>query len=86
MEIGKYGRLKIVILRRRMEAGVGGSTVAVENPRATNEVVWEVEVEDEVTTKLGGAYVEYLIEDKDPLTIQNNFRMGVVSLTLRCVL
>ncbi|MCH81579.1 RNA recognition motif [Trifolium medium] len=52
--------------------GSGTSVVAAEK----DEVVWEVEVEDEVTSKLTGAYVGYLVEDKDPLTIQNNFRMG----------
>ncbi|MCI56566.1 hypothetical protein A2U01_0077817, partial [Trifolium medium] len=42
--------------------GSGTPVVAAE----TAEVVWEVEVEDEVATKLGGAYVGYLVEDKDP--------------------
>jgi hypothetical protein len=39
------------------------------------EVIWEVEVEDEVLMKLRGAYVGYLAEDKEAKTIQNHFRM-----------
>jgi RNA recognition motif-containing protein len=39
------------------------------------EVIWEVEVEDEMLMKLRGAYVGYLAEDKEAKTIQNQFRM-----------
>jgi hypothetical protein len=35
----------------------------------------EVEVEDEVLAKLCGAYVGYLVEDKEAISIQNQFRM-----------
>jgi hypothetical protein len=34
-----------------------------------------VEEEEEVKAKLCGAYVGFLTDDKDPLTLQNNFRM-----------
>jgi hypothetical protein len=37
--------------------------------------VWEVEVEEEVLAKLGGAYVGYLAKDAEAQTIQNQFRM-----------
>jgi hypothetical protein len=37
--------------------------------------VWEVEVEEEVLAKLGGAYVGYLSKDTEAQTIQNQFRM-----------
>ncbi|GAU41797.1 hypothetical protein TSUD_379350 [Trifolium subterraneum] len=69
-----------VVEEERMDVEIGGHTLAgMENPRNSAEIVWEVEVEEEVETKLGGAYVGYLIEDKDPHTIQNNFRMGGLS-------
>jgi hypothetical protein len=37
------------------------------------EVVWEVEVEEERMSKLEGAYVGFMTEDRDVHTIQNNF-------------
>ncbi|PNX60235.1 hypothetical protein L195_g051821, partial [Trifolium pratense] len=40
------------------------------------EVVWEVDVEAEKAACLEGAFVGYLVEDKDVQSIQNNFRMG----------
>jgi hypothetical protein len=43
--------------------------------RRQEEVVWEVKVEEERLAKLEGAYVGYLVEDSDALSIQNNFRM-----------
>jgi hypothetical protein len=46
---------------------------AVEDPK--HDVVWEVEVEDEVLAKLGGAYVGYLTEEKEAILLQNQFRM-----------
>ncbi|MCI13778.1 hypothetical protein A2U01_0034898, partial [Trifolium medium] len=38
-------------------------------------LVEEVEVEDEVLNKLGGAYVGYLVVDKEAIVLQNQFRM-----------
>jgi hypothetical protein len=38
--------------------------------------VWEVDVEDERVTNLEGAYVGFLVEDKEVQTLQNNFRMS----------
>jgi hypothetical protein len=55
--------------------------VSIDQPR--QEVVWEVEVEEEVLAKLGGAYVGYLSEDKKANTIQNHFRMdGYINLKI----
>ncbi|KAK2420328.1 zinc finger CCCH domain-containing protein [Trifolium repens] len=39
-------------------------------------VVWEVEIEAEVVSKLNGSFVGYLLEHKDHLNIQQNFLMG----------
>ncbi|GAU40167.1 hypothetical protein TSUD_292730 [Trifolium subterraneum] len=50
------------------------------------EVVWEVEVEDEVMSKLSGAYVGYLVDDKEAITIQNQFRMDGLQYLKVCVL
>ncbi|MCI11733.1 RNA-binding protein 25-like, partial [Trifolium medium] len=52
----------------------GLSNVPVAN-RDAAEVVWEVEVEEERLAKLEGAYVGYLVEEKDVVSIQNNLRM-----------
>ncbi|MCH90768.1 DUF4283 domain protein, partial [Trifolium medium] len=55
--------------------------LATADPQPKTEVIWEVEVEDEVMAKLGGAYVGYLSVDKDPITFQNQLRMeGFVSI------
>jgi hypothetical protein len=45
------------------------------NGKTREEVVWEVEVEEERMSKLEGAYVGYLVEDRDVQAIQNNFCM-----------
>ncbi|GAU32574.1 hypothetical protein TSUD_218310 [Trifolium subterraneum] len=50
----------------------GGQTKKV----VADEVVWEVEVEEERLVGLKGAYVGYLVEEKDVQSIQNNFRMS----------
>ncbi|GAU38294.1 hypothetical protein TSUD_157790 [Trifolium subterraneum] len=57
----------------------GGATIGGGIPVSDNkvsEVVWEVEVEEERLALLEGAYVGYLVEDKDVQIIQNNFTMG----------
>ncbi|GAU43006.1 hypothetical protein TSUD_187270 [Trifolium subterraneum] len=53
----------------------GGYQGEMVGAQQKSEVVWEVEVEDEVVAKLGGAYVGYLVEDKVASIIQNQFRM-----------
>jgi hypothetical protein len=53
---------------------IGGST-KMTVPVVVPEIVWEVEVEEDRMMKLEGAYVGYLVEDRDIQTIQNNFRM-----------
>ncbi|MCI09501.1 RNA recognition motif, partial [Trifolium medium] len=50
------------------------------------EVVWEVEVEEERLMNLEGAYVGYLVEDKDAHSLQNNFRMSGFHNLRVCVL
>ncbi|MCH83913.1 RNA recognition motif, partial [Trifolium medium] len=50
----------------------GGQPMTV----AAKEVVWEVEVEEERMAGLKGAYVGYLVEEKDVQSIQNNLRMS----------
>ncbi|KAK2412589.1 hypothetical protein QL285_047766 [Trifolium repens] len=55
----------------------------VEVAPPTSNIVWEVEEEEEVKTRLRGAYVGYLTEEKDPMLLQNNFRMaGFENLTV----
>ncbi|MCI06753.1 RNA recognition motif, partial [Trifolium medium] len=51
------------------------SDVPIPVDQSGSEVVWEVEVEDEVLNKLGGAYVGYLVVDKEAIVLQNQFRM-----------
>ncbi|GAU09987.1 hypothetical protein TSUD_393040 [Trifolium subterraneum] len=41
-----------------------------------SEVVWEVEAEEERMASLVGAFVGFLVEDKDAQSLQNNFRMS----------
>jgi hypothetical protein len=65
---GKGGRALIP-----SEEKQGGRALIL--PEEKQEVVWEVEVEDEVLAKLGGAYVGYLVEDQEAMSIQNHFRM-----------
>jgi hypothetical protein len=50
-------------------------TWGVVTPVGVPEVVWEVEVEEERLRKLEGAYVGYLVENRDIHSIQNNLRM-----------
>jgi hypothetical protein len=57
----------------RRERGLVTST---EEPRPRQQVVWEVEVEEEVLARLGGAYVGYLVENKEAALIQNQLWMG----------
>ncbi|MCI58456.1 hypothetical protein A2U01_0079711, partial [Trifolium medium] len=58
-------------------------SATLEDPKVKPEVVWEVEVEDEVVAKLCGAYVGYLVDDKEAITIQNQFWMdGFQSLKI----
>ncbi|KAK2420192.1 zinc finger CCCH domain-containing protein [Trifolium repens] len=47
--------------------------VVVSTPK--QQIVWEVEVEEEVLAKLGEAYVGYLTEDREAGTLQNQLRM-----------
>jgi hypothetical protein len=48
----------------------------VKAPSINTEVVWEVEEEEEMTTMLNDAYVDYLVEDKEAIILQNKFRMS----------
>jgi hypothetical protein len=43
--------------------------------KGITDVVWEVEVEEEILEKLEGAYVGYLVEDEDVQSFQNKLRM-----------
>jgi hypothetical protein len=52
-----------------------GGVAEVVTPVVVPEVVWEVEVEEDRLMKLEGAYVGYLVEDRDIQAIQNNLRM-----------
>jgi hypothetical protein len=54
----------------------GGLVTSTEEPRPRQQVVWEVEVEEEVLARLGGAYVGYLVENKEAALIQNQLWMG----------
>jgi hypothetical protein len=76
-QAGKSFKAALVVEEKEdNRAGVVQNTMAEE--RKTNpkpEVVWEVEVEEERLSKLEGAYVGYLVEERDVQTIQNNFRM-----------
>ncbi|GAU47734.1 hypothetical protein TSUD_386930 [Trifolium subterraneum] len=67
---------KNALVSESMEGEVVGCYQGtVDGAQRRSGVVWEVEVEDEVVTKLGGAYVGYLVVDMDAITIQNQFRM-----------
>ncbi|MCI62353.1 hypothetical protein A2U01_0083610, partial [Trifolium medium] len=60
-------------------AGDGEGTSAqggVRGREVVAEVVWEVEVEEEKVANLEGAFVGYLVEDKDVQALKNNFRMS----------
>jgi hypothetical protein len=61
---------------RRTGASVEGGSSTQGELQHTTEVVWEVDVEDERVTNLEGAYVGFLVEDKEVQTLQNNFRMS----------
>jgi hypothetical protein len=54
------------------EGSNGGRKVDV----VSKEVVWEVEEEEERVLSLEGAYVGYLVEEREAQSIQNNFRMA----------
>ncbi|GAU42410.1 hypothetical protein TSUD_324650 [Trifolium subterraneum] len=69
----KNALTEVVMEDRRKEASCQGLTA---NFHLKPEVVWEVEVDDEVLTKLEGAYVGYLADGKEAISIQNRFRMG----------
>ncbi|MCI15365.1 hypothetical protein A2U01_0036503, partial [Trifolium medium] len=66
---------KSAVVEEGLEVG-RRDEVTLEDSQLKPEVVWEVEVEDEVVAKLGGAYVGYLIDDKEASTIQNQFWMN----------
>ncbi|MCI01992.1 endonuclease/exonuclease/phosphatase family protein, partial [Trifolium medium] len=61
--------------RRLVGQNVGGGVVSVV-VKEVPEVVWEVEVVEERLMKLEGAFVGYLVEEKDVVSLQNNFRMS----------
>ncbi|GAU40140.1 hypothetical protein TSUD_163090 [Trifolium subterraneum] len=68
-----------------------GSAVRIRQPTVVDnqlmsEVLWEVEVEDEVLAKLEGAFVGYLAVDMEAITIQNQFRMDGFQNMKICVL
>jgi hypothetical protein len=60
-------------------SGVGKGGIVVEGGTKTgkerDEVVWEVEVEADVLTRLKGSFVGVLAEDRDHQSIQRNFTM-----------
>jgi hypothetical protein len=60
-----------VVTNTLVEDESGGRIVTKDR----GEVVWEVEVEEDRLSKLEGAYVGFLVEDKDAQSIQNNFCM-----------
>jgi hypothetical protein len=62
--------------------GDGGKGVQVGVTAAKAEVIWEVEEEEEMLTKLAGAYVGILIEEKDSIGLQNNFRLNGLAMVL----
>jgi hypothetical protein len=71
---GKEGKLKQpVTVERVMQKDFSFKTALV--GEAKSAVVWEVEEESVISQKLGGAYVGFLTEDKDPNILQDNFRM-----------
>ncbi|MCI57418.1 hypothetical protein A2U01_0078669, partial [Trifolium medium] len=57
-----------------VDVGIGEGSSKGVGPlvgRSTKDVVWEVEVEEEMLAKLEGAYVGYLVEERDVQAIQN---------------
>jgi hypothetical protein len=66
---------KSALLEDQEERSKGGAMTEAVKPAVVPEVIWEVEVEEDRMMKLEGAYVGYLVEDRNIQTIQNNFRM-----------
>jgi hypothetical protein len=57
----------------KIPVGVGERVGVVEKTKT--EVVWEVEVDEERLMNLEGAYVGFLVDDREVQSLQNNLRM-----------
>jgi hypothetical protein len=73
------GEAEVVTVRRDEEvlgAGTSQTMAAAGGEKMKGEVVWEVEMVEERATNLEGAFVGFLVEDKEASLLQNNFRMN----------
>jgi hypothetical protein len=78
------GRSFKAVVMEEVDGGSGGRQVIIGEGSnggrkvegVSKEVVWEVEVEEERVSSLEGAFVGYLVEERDAQSIQNNFRMA----------
>ncbi|GAU19605.1 hypothetical protein TSUD_383000 [Trifolium subterraneum] len=76
-QVHKGKSFKNILTEEISEAGKKerNMLVSADAAQLKPDVIWEVEVEDEVVSRLGGAYVGYLVDDKEAISIQNQFHM-----------